>query len=60
MPYIRKTQTEYQIQGNYSFGFETVNTELTRKDASRSIREYRENEPGIAFRIKSKRVPLTK
>lgn len=39
----RITETEYVIQGNYGQGWEDANTEITRKEARRSIKEYREN-----------------
>jgi hypothetical protein len=56
MAYIRKTEDEFHIMGDYGFGMECVNVETTWKDAKRSIREYRENEPGILFTIKKRRV----
>ena len=58
MAYIRKTEDEYEIQGNYGYGYECVNTETTLKDARRSIREYKENERSIPFKVVKKRVKL--
>lgn len=55
MAYKRKTIDVYDIEGNYGQGFEAVNTETDWNAARRSIREYRENEPGIAFRLKRRR-----
>jgi hypothetical protein len=54
--YIRKTKDIYKIQGYYSsqYGYETVNTEDNRKDAKRSLKEYRENE-NYSFRMIKKR-----
>lgn len=43
---------EFDILGNYGHGFEMVHCEANRADAIVSIREYRENEPGISFKIK--------
>lgn len=51
-------EVEYEIQGKYEGGWETVNTETTRADAERSLREYRENEPDYSHRMRIKRVPL--
>lgn len=53
--YQRKTRDVYDIQGDYGQGFEIVSAETTRPDARRAVREYRENEPGIPFRIKKTR-----
>jgi len=58
MAYIRKTRDEWEIQGNYGYGWECVNTEETWKDAKRSVAEYRANE-SAPFRIVKKRVRLT-
>lgn len=60
MPYQRKTQDVYEIQGNYGYGygFECVNTETTRLKAKKSVREYRENEKGTTFRIVKKRIKI--
>lgn len=60
MAYVRKTRDEFEVQGNYGYGhgFEMVTTEETRKDAKEQLKCYRENEPGIPFRIVRKRVKL--
>ena len=42
----RITSTVYVTQGNYGHGWEDENQESTRKDAIRSLKEYRENGPG--------------
>lgn len=54
--YIRKTRDEYNIEGLYAYGWETVCCEDTWREARARLREYRENEPGTAFRIKKARV----
>lgn len=54
--YIRKTRDEYNIQGDYGYGFEDVCCEDTWREARERLREYRENEPGVAFRIKKARM----
>lgn len=41
--YIRKTRDRWDIETNYGYGWETENSEYTRADAKRSLREYREN-----------------
>jgi DNA-binding sugar fermentation-stimulating protein len=51
----RKTRDEYEIQMHTSEGWECVNTETTSRDARRSIKEYRENQPG-SYKIVKKRV----
>jgi hypothetical protein len=61
MAYKRKTVDEFQIHGNYGYGhgFEEVTAESTRKEALDRLREYRENEPGIPFKLVTKRVPTS-
>jgi len=54
--YKRKTEDEWEIQGNYTGEWEMVTTETSRKDARQQIKIYREEEPGIAFRYVKKRV----
>ena len=58
--YIRNTRDEYDIQGNYGggHGFECVTSESTRKEARERLKEYRENEKGVPFRIVKRRVKL--
>jgi len=58
MPYIRKTEDEWNIEGNYGYGdgWEVVTSETTYKEAKECIKEYRDNEPGVPFRIKKHRV----
>jgi hypothetical protein len=56
--YIRKTQDEFYVLGNYGFGYEVVDTCMTRKEVKDSIKTYRENQPGVAFKTKSKRVKI--
>jgi hypothetical protein len=43
---------EYDIEGNYGYGYEMVTCEENIREARARLREYRENEPGTAFRIK--------
>jgi hypothetical protein len=56
MSYIRKTEDEFEIQGNYGLGFEYVTTEISFKDAKQQLKTYKESEPGIQFKIEKKRV----
>ena len=43
MAYQRKTRDHWDIETNYGYGWEVENSEYTREDARRSLREYREN-----------------
>lgn len=43
MAYQRKTRGRWDIETNYGYGWEVENSECTREDAKRSLREYREN-----------------
>ena len=41
--YKRKTRDRWDIETNYGYGWEVENSEYTRADAKRSLREYKEN-----------------
>ena len=53
MAYKRKTQDLWDIEGYYSreTGWECVTSEEDWKEARERVKEYRENEPGIPFRV---------
>jgi len=57
MPYVRKTKDYWEVQGNYGYGdsYECVTAADTRKEAQGYLKDYRQNEPGIPFRIVKKR-----
>jgi hypothetical protein len=55
MQYQRKTRDLFDVEGFYSGGWECVTCEETRKEAQQRRKEYRENEPGTAFRIRKYR-----
>jgi len=61
MPYIRKTEDEWEIQGytGSQYGWECETTETNRKDALAQVKCYREN-VNYPMRIVKKRVPITK
>jgi len=56
--YVRKTEDEFEILGDYGQGWELVTTETCRKDAREQIKLYRENEPGVPFTFKKRRVKI--
>lgn len=47
---------EYDIEGLYGYGWEMVTSEDDFLEAKARLKEYRENEPGTAFRINRVRV----
>jgi len=49
---------EYVIQGNYGceHGFEDLTAEDTCTDAMFRLHEYRDNEPGVVFKMVARRV----
>lgn len=49
--YKRKTVDIYEIQGLYTYGYEVVTYEETRKEALQQLKAYRENEPGTLFKL---------
>jgi hypothetical protein len=51
-PRQRKTRDVWVVQGNYGQGWEDVTAEETFKEIRQRVKEYRENEPGTAFRVK--------
>ena len=54
--YKRKTYDEYEIQGQYGYGYEAVTIEATRKEALATLKLYEANEKGVSFRIVKKRI----
>ena len=60
LAYVRyyREHWQYEIQGYYSkeYGYECVTTETTVLAAREQLACYRENEPGVSFRIKKVRV----
>lgn len=58
--YIRKTVDEWCVYGNYGYGHgsEMVTCEETFKEAKQRLTEYRENEPGVPFKLVCKRIPI--
>ncbi len=58
--YVRKTRDEWEVRGDYGFGhgFERVYTGETRADAEARLREYRENEPSVPFKLVKCRVRI--
>ncbi len=42
---------EYEIQGNYGYGWDRVTTEETRAEALEQLEVYRKNEKTASFRI---------
>jgi len=59
MAYQRKTRDEYEVQGKYYGTWELETTESTYKEAREQLKCYRENVPGVCFRIVTKRVRLS-
>jgi len=54
MAYVRKTRDRWDIMTNYGYGWECENSEYTREDGRRSLKEYRENVSG-AVRLEKHR-----
>lgn len=57
---VRKTVDEFCIMGNYGYGhgWEEVTSEDTRKLGLEQLKCYRENEPGVPFKMIKKRVKI--
>lgn len=56
--YKRKTHDEYDIEQFVCGSWEVVNTETSREDARRSLREYRDNQPEYPARIRKHQVKV--
>lgn len=56
----RKTRDIYVVQGNYGYGqgWEDLTAEDDRKEGRERLREYRENESGVPFRLIKRRERL--
>ena len=48
---------DYEVQRYSGHGYECIIVEETRKAALKRLQEYRENEPGIPFRIRRVKTP---
>ena len=55
--YIRKTRDEWEILGNYGYGWDVECTEATAREARERLREYRDNGTGV-YRLVKRRVTL--
>lgn len=53
MARTRTTRDIWDVRGDYGYGhgFETVTAEETLSEARARLREYRENEPGVCFKL---------
>lgn len=56
MTYVRKTRDEFEIQGNYGYGWETVVTEENAAVAREQLNIYNVNEPQYKHRIKKRMI----
>jgi hypothetical protein len=55
MTYQRKTRDVFDVEGFYAAGWECVTGAETRKEAREYLKDYRQNEPDTAFRIRKYR-----
>lgn len=60
MSYTRKTQDVYEVRGNYGYGdgYECATAAETWKEARGYLKDYRENKPGVPFKIVKTREPI--
>lgn len=50
-----RQEFEWEVQGNYGYGWEAVFTATSPSEANQILREYQEHENGIPFRVKKAR-----
>ena len=60
MAYTRKTEDEWEIWSKYSTGWELETTETSWKLCRDNLKLYRENCPGVQFKVKKVRVKKEK
>lgn len=48
-----KSDFEYEVQGNYGYGWDRLTTEATMEEAKEQKKCYDENEPNVPHRIKT-------
>ena len=53
----RTTRDEWQIWGNYGYGWDEECSESTRKEALQRLREYRENGGG-QYQLRKRRIKI--
>lgn len=54
------TKWEYEVIGNWGYGWDMVTTENTKADALVRLREYRQNDKNAIFTIKRVKVEESK
>lgn len=54
----RKTRDEFQVWGNYGYGWDEECSEPTRREGLARLREYRENGCG-QYQLRHKRIRVT-
>lgn len=58
MAYVRKTRDEYDVEGDFGFGWEVVTGSESFRDARMQLASYRENAPEWPYRIRKVRVRI--
>lgn len=58
MAYVRKTRDEWQLHGDYGQGFEEITAEETYDGIRERLREYRQSEPRVPFKVRYVRVKI--
>lgn len=58
MAYQRKTKDEWELIGNWGFGWESILMEDSYKEIKQRLREYRENDPRAEYMIVKHRVSI--
>lgn len=58
MPYQRKTEDKYQIEGFYNNSWKKITAKQTQKAAMHAKQDLQRAEPNTAFHIIKKRSPI--
>lgn len=53
----RKTRDEWQVWGNYGYGWDEECSESTRSEGLQRLREYRENGNGV-YELRKRRIRI--
>lgn len=60
MAYERKTYDEYQLLGDWGYGWDFVLAERTYREAREQLKTYVENDPSARYKMVKRRIKIVK
>ena len=58
MAYKRKTYDEYQLLGDWGYGYDYILSESTLKEVRQQLKTYVENDPRAKYKIVKRRIKI--